>query len=143
MEKSTVEVLREEIHALKEKEDNFTSIVEELPDFFQLLCDMLDEDVLEDDDKLLIDAALAYLVIPNDLMPEDAYGSLGYMDDLFICTSVVRKLNGFYKDALKKLWEEEDFEKTLDNAYSTSKRFVEERDLAEKILDYVGIKGKV
>ena len=46
-----------------------------IPDFFKLLCNLLDEN-LKPEDRRKINSALAYFVILNDAMSEEIYGPL-------------------------------------------------------------------
>lgn len=62
------------------------------PNLFTLLCDILDKKVLSRESRLEINAAIAYYVIPNDVIPEEIYGPYGYIDDIFVATYVLKRI---------------------------------------------------
>lgn len=116
-------------------EGNFPKYVLHTPDFFKLLCKLTDED-LKLEDKKMINSALAYFVIPNDVIPEDMYGPAGYIDDIFVCTYVLMNIRDIYGiEMLKNLWEgEEDIEKVFETSYKESKEELKEKGLIDKVL---------
>lgn len=113
------------------------SLIKDLPDFFKLLSDMLDYEEVDKDSRLLINSALAYFISPDDVLPDDVYGVEGYIDDLFVCTFVLKKLYKYYSVLMKKLWiSNAKLEETLENVYIQSKLYLEEKNLVERILRY-------
>jgi uncharacterized membrane protein YkvA (DUF1232 family) len=79
---------------------DFDSFILYIPDFFKLLCNLLDED-FDKQDRRIINSALAYFVVPNDVILEEIYGPMGYVDDVFVCVKVLKKLQEKY--GLEKL----------------------------------------
>ena len=63
-----------------------------LPSLFKLLTDILNNNKLSADDRKLIFCALGYFVTPDDIIPEEIYGPAGYIDDIFLCSWVLKKL---------------------------------------------------
>jgi len=43
-------------------------------------------------DKVLLGSAIAYFILPFDLMPEAIVGPIGYLDDLVLAVYVLNKL---------------------------------------------------
>lgn len=131
--------MKEYYDFLKEEMDNFEGkfpkYVLYVPDFFRLLCKLTEEE-LDVKDKRLINSALAYFVIPNDVIPEDIHGPAGYIDDIYACAFVLKELKERYGiEMLNKLWEgEEDFEKVLELSYEESKKELEEKNLIDEVL---------
>lgn len=116
------------------------SDIKYIPDFFKLLSDMLDRDEVDKDARLLINAALGYFVSPDDVLPDDVYGPKGYMDDIFVCTFVLQKLYLQYSTLMRQLWNnEEELKTAIENTYSSSKRYLEEQNLIERIIRYCGL----
>ena len=62
------------------------------PAFFRLLAALLADPALPGRWRPLILAAIAYFILPADIMPEDLSGPAGYADDLFLCAFVVNEL---------------------------------------------------
>jgi uncharacterized membrane protein YkvA (DUF1232 family) len=49
---------------------------------------LLDDPALPREMSQLVIAAIAYFILPEDVIPEDKYGPRGYVDDLFLCAFV-------------------------------------------------------
>lgn len=62
------------------------------PIYASLMLHLLNDPRLTRDQRLLVDAALAYLVSPNDVIPEDQVGAYGYLDDIFCCAYVATRV---------------------------------------------------
>lgn len=136
--KGYYDFLKEEIKRFK---GDFEEFILYIPDFFKLLCGLLNEDI-EKDDRRKINSALAYFVVPNDIIPEEIYGPMGYVDDIYLCTLVLKEMQKKYGvELLKSLWEsDEDFEEVLEVSYQKSLELLEERNIVEDILKYSGLK---
>mgnify|MGYP001111363507 CR=1 FL=1 len=136
--KGYYDFLKEEIKRFK---GNFEEFILYIPEFFKLLCGLLNEDI-EKEDRQKINSALAYFVVPNDIIPEEIYGPMGYVDDIYLCTVVLKEIQEKYGvDLLKSLWEcDEDFEEVLKVSYQRSLDILEEKGVVEDILKYSGLK---
>ncbi|MGV8151433.1 MAG: YkvA family protein [Candidatus Woesearchaeota archaeon] len=131
--------LMEELEDFRSSGEDISDI-KYIPDFFKLLSDMLDRDEVDKDARLLINAALGYFVSPDDVLPDDVYGPKGYMDDIFVCTFVLQKLYLQYSTLMRQLWNnEEELKTAIENTYSSSKRYLEEQNLIERIIRYCGL----
>lgn len=62
------------------------------PDYASLMFHLLNDPRLSREQRLLVDAALAYLVSPNDVIPEEQVGAYGYLDDIFCCAYVATRI---------------------------------------------------
>lgn len=62
------------------------------PAYAVLMFHLLNDPRLGREHRLWVDAALAYLVSPNDVIPEDEFGGYGYLDDIFCCAYVAHRL---------------------------------------------------
>lgn len=132
------EFLKREINKFKGNFDNFVFYA---PEFFKLLCDLLNSDIKKED-RIKISCVLGYFVAPRDVIPEEIYGPAGYIDDIFLCCFVLNDLKKKHGVAfLKSFWDyEEDLEQVLDYSYKKSSKIIQEKNLKDKILKYVGLK---
>ena len=130
------EFLKDEVGTYRGK---FDEIIYYVPEIFKLLTDLLNENIKKED-RLIISAALAYFVAPMDVIPEEIYGPYGYVDDIFICTFVLKEIAEKYGwGLLEKNWSAaEDVKVVIEDAYKKSKEAVEGKE--NEILGYVGLK---
>jgi len=139
-------VIKEYYDFLKEELDNFEGNFDKfilyIPEFFKLLCSLLDDEIINFEDRRKINSALAYFVVPNDVIPENIYGPMGYVDDIFACCVVLKHLKKKYGlSLLNKYWDnDENFETVLKTCYDQSIKLLEEQDLVEKVLKNSSLK---
>ena len=84
-----IEVLRDEVEHYR---GTLRDVVLLAPVYASLMLHLLKDPRLTRSQRLLVDAALAYLVSPNDVIPEDQVGPYGYLDDIFCCAYVATRL---------------------------------------------------
>lgn len=126
-------------HEISNFEGEFDSFILYIPEFFKLLCDLLEENI-EKEDKRKINTALAYFVVPNDVIPEDIFGPLGYVDDIFVCSVILKELSNKYNDLILSHWQyDEDFNSVLDICYNKSISILKEKNLIDEIFTYIGL----
>lgn len=141
MKQPYYEYLRKVIQDARLESETLDPVVLYLPDFYKLLCDILDEDIIFEEYGPEIRAALAYFVIPNDIVPEELYGIAGYMDDLYVSCYVLKLVYHDYPEVIEKYWMiNEDFSKILDLCYTKSEKELEENNIREKTLAFAGFK---
>lgn len=139
MEKTYIDYLRDEMTVLKESGGDFDRELLHFPDLIKLLCDILDEDIVDRESRSVIYVALGYLVVPNDVVPEEVYGAYGYMDDMYVSCIVLHTLMPKYPYIIKKLWNsDEDLKEVLDICTFKCEKFLDEKNLKEKLLRYCG-----
>lgn len=99
----------------------------------------LDNKKLSKEFRLEINAAIAYYVIPNDVIPEEIYGPYGYIDDIFVSVYVLRRIADSYGyDFLQKIWRPNNKVKdVIDDCYNNSLELLE--DKVYPILSYSGL----
>ena len=109
------------------------------PNLFNLLCDLLNQEEISSNERLIINAAIAYYVVPMDIIPEEIYGPYGYIDDIFITVYVLKKIaNSRGYDFLQNLWKlDEDIIYVIDACYNGSLELL--GDKINDILIYVGL----
>lgn len=131
------EVLRANVSAYR---GPYHDIITLAPDLFRLMCRLLDDKRLPPRLKPLVNAAIAYFVVPFDPIPEDIYGSEGYLDDVWLCCHIARRIASEMKsmDILVQNWQgEQDIEKVLVTVLSLEHPTLEEKK--PLILKYVGL----
>ena len=85
------ELLRQEIAVYEGRHDDLIYLA---PDFYRLLTRLLDDPQLPLRLRPLIACAIAYFILPADVIPEELYGPYGYVDDIWLCAyaaDVVRR----------------------------------------------------
>ena len=84
------------IQTLEEQVERYRGTLRDVvllaPTYARLMLHLLEDPRLKRSQRLLVDAALAYLVSPNDVIPEDQVGPYGYLDDIFCCAYVATRL---------------------------------------------------
>lgn len=118
----------------------YASFIDCGPNLFKLLCDVLDEEAIDRDSRNEICSAIAYYVVPMDVIPEQIYGPYGYIDDIYITVYVLRKVAEKYGyDLLQKVWDfPNNVKEVMDDCYEKSFEVLEE-DQIDAILAYVGL----
>ncbi len=133
-------------HFLKEEIDKFRGEFDDyilhIPNLFRLLTNLLNEDI-DSEDRRKVNCALGYFVAPADVIPEEIYGPLGYVDDIFLCCLVLKDLKEKHgTELLRSCWEaDEDIDKVLNYSYEKSKKEIEDRGVRDDILGYSGLKS--
>ena len=84
------------IDAIRDEVDRYGGTLRDVvllaPSYASLMLHLLNDPRLSRDQRLLVDAALAYLVSPNDVIPEEQVGAYGYLDDIFCCAYVTTRI---------------------------------------------------
>lgn len=79
--------------ALLEKDVNdyqgdFAHLISQAPALYRLMTRLLDDHALPHSMSPLVIAAIAYFILPGDIIPEDRFGPIGYVDDIYLCAFV-------------------------------------------------------
>ena len=112
-----------------------------LPEIFKTLAAILESETIVQEDRVRINAAVAYIVVPTDVIPEEVYGSWGYFDDLFIGSLILSEMHEKYPQEVKNAWAiNEDLNEIMNYCVSQSKKFLEEKNLTNKVLEYAGLR---
>lgn len=124
---------------LESYQGEYASFIDHGPLLFKLLTEVLDDENINQDLRLEISAAIAYYVVPMDVIPEQIYGPYGYIDDIFITVYVIRKIADLFGyEYLEKQWEGKGkLENVVNECYERSMEVLE--DKTEQILSYVGL----
>ncbi|HSD56722.1 MAG TPA: DUF1232 domain-containing protein [Methanotrichaceae archaeon] len=78
-------LLEEDISGYK---GELSDLISNAPALYRLMTRLLDDPALPKEMSQLVIAAIAYFILPEDVIPEDKYGPRGYVDDLFLCAFV-------------------------------------------------------
>lgn len=88
-------------------EGKFSGLIAEAPALYRMMTRLLDDRALPRSISPLIIAAIAYFILPEDIIPEEKYGPAGYVDDIYLCAFVaneVTKESGS-TDILSRNWD--------------------------------------
>ena len=69
-------------------EGRHDDLIFQAPALYRLMTAVLDDPRLPGRMRPIVIAAIAYFVLPYDVMPEEIYGPYGYLDDIFLCALV-------------------------------------------------------
>jgi len=106
------------------------------PVFFKLLCDILKDKFTDWHTRILIDAAITYLVFEDDVIPD--HRDNGYIDDLFIVSFVLKEIKEESPELIDENWLfEEDIFSIIDEVYLKTSGIL--GDLSYEILRKVGL----
>ncbi len=85
-------LLEEDIASYEGRHDD---LIFQVPAFYRLLVNILDDPLLPSRLRPLVLAGIAYFILPVDVVPEDIYGPYGYVDDLFLTAFIAQKVREF------------------------------------------------
>jgi len=70
----------------------YASIIHQAPALYRMMTRMLDDRTLPSKISPLVIAAIAYFILPEDVIPEDKFGPVGYLDDIYLCAFVAQEV---------------------------------------------------
>ncbi len=122
-------------------EGRYDDLISQAPALYRLLTKLLDDPRLPKTMRPLVLAAIAYFILPVDIIPEEIEGPYGYIDDIWLCSFVadrVRKEVGT-EGILVDNWDGEGriiqlVQEVLEKGHSLI------GDKENLILDYIGFK---
>jgi uncharacterized membrane protein YkvA (DUF1232 family) len=100
------QLLEQEIAQYEGRHDD---LIYQAPALYRLLAQLLDDKRLPGRLRPLVACAIAYFILPADIVSEDIYGPYGYADDIWLCAWVadmVRREVGS-DDILSENWDGE------------------------------------
>jgi uncharacterized membrane protein YkvA (DUF1232 family) len=128
---------------LKEKisdyEGRHDDIIYLAPDFYSLLTNLLDDARLPNKMRPLLSCAIAYFILPADVISEDIYGPYGYIDDIFLSALVADAVRRetFSEHILVDNWEgETEIIPLVDEILAKESELIGDQRM--KILHYTG-----
>jgi uncharacterized membrane protein YkvA (DUF1232 family) len=70
----------------------FKELIHQAPALYRLMTKLLDDRALPSRMSPLVIAAIAYFILPEDVIPEDKFGPVGYVDDIYLCAFVANEV---------------------------------------------------
>ena len=70
----------------------FKELIQQAPALYRLMTKLLDDRGLPSRMSPLVIAAIAYFILPEDVIPEDKFGPVGYVDDIYLCAFVANEV---------------------------------------------------
>jgi len=124
---------------LESYQGEYASFIDHGPLLFKLLTEVLNEKSITRDLRLDISAAIAYYVVPMDIIPEQIYGPYGYIDDIYVTVYVIKKVADVIGyELLSNLWEGKgELQSVVDECHDKALEVLE--DKKDEILVYVGL----
>ena len=80
--KSFDQLLSDDIAKYEGRHDD---LIYQAPALYRLLCSLLDDKRLPGRLRPLVSSAIAYFILPADVMPESMQGPYGFVDDIWLC----------------------------------------------------------
>lgn len=81
--------IQEEVQSYAGQHERF---LHQAPALYRLMTKLLDDPNLPGQLRPLVIAAIAYFILPEDIMPEDLKGPYGYVDDVFFCAFIAQQV---------------------------------------------------
>ena len=85
----------------------FSQLIHQAPALYKMMTRLLDDRDLPRSMSPLVIAAIAYFILPEDIIPEEKYGPIGYVDDIYLCAFVANEVakESASPDILARNWE--------------------------------------
>ncbi len=117
-----------------------------VPDVFILMVRLTMDREVPSSARAMIGGALAYFILPVDLLPEAVMGAGGYLDDLVLASAVLaHTFSGDLEPYARKHWSgKEDLRKVLGDVADAAQGLLGQNmyDRVKKLLDKKGIEVK-
>lgn len=129
-------LLEKQISAYEGRHDD---LIYQAPELYRLLTKMLDDPILPIRLRPIIISAIAYFILPNDIIPEELHGPYGYVDDIFLSAFVADKVRNEIgsNDILTNNWDgEADIASLIEEILSKEEELI--GDQKKRILGYIG-----
>jgi uncharacterized membrane protein YkvA (DUF1232 family) len=78
--------------AIGEYEGRHDDLIYQAPALYRLLTHLLDDPNLPGHLRPLVLAAIAYFILPADIIPESLEGPYGYVDDIWLCAFMANRI---------------------------------------------------
>jgi len=74
-------------------EGEFSQLIAQAPDLYKMMTRLLDDHALPSSMSPLVIAAVAYFILPDEIISEEEYGPIGYLDDIYLCALVANEIS--------------------------------------------------
>jgi uncharacterized membrane protein YkvA (DUF1232 family) len=117
----------------------FSQLIAQAPALYRLMTRLLDDRDLPKQMSPLVIAAIAYFILPEDIIPEERYGPAGYVDDIYLCAFVaneIMKQSGSV-DILQRNWDGDvPADQIIKEILARERELIGEQK--ERIMQYIG-----
>ena len=117
----------------------FSQLIAQAPALYRLMTRLLDDRDLPKQMSPLVIAAIAYFILPEDIIPEERYGPAGYVDDIYLCAFVaneIMKQSGSV-DILQRNWDgDAPADQIIKEILARERELIGEQK--ERIMQYIG-----
>ncbi|VVB70611.1 Uncharacterised protein [uncultured archaeon] len=88
-------------------EGQFSQLIHQAPALYRMMTRLLDAQALPREVSPLVIAAIAYFILPEDIIPEDKFGPAGYVDDIYLFAFVANEVmqSAGSEDILARNWD--------------------------------------
>jgi uncharacterized membrane protein YkvA (DUF1232 family) len=88
-------------------EGEFSQLIHQAPALYRMMTKLLDDRALPRSMSPLVIAAIAYFILPGDIIPEEKYGPAGYVDDIYLCAFIANEVTkeSASPDILARNWD--------------------------------------
>jgi len=88
-------------------EGKFSRLIAQAPALYKMMTRLLDDQDLPRSMSPLVIAAIAYFILPEDIIPEEKFGPIGYVDDIYLCAFVANEVTkeSASPDILARNWD--------------------------------------
>lgn len=117
----------------------FCQLIAEAPALYKLMTRLLDDSECPRSMSPLVIAAIAYFILPEDIIPEEKYGPIGYVDDIYLCAFVANEVakESASTEILARNWEgKAPIDKLVKEILDREKELI--GDKKERIMQYIG-----
>jgi uncharacterized membrane protein YkvA (DUF1232 family) len=85
----------------------FSQLIAQAPALYRMMTKLLDDRALPRSMSPLVIAAIAYFILPGDIIPEEKYGPAGYVDDIYLCAFIANEVTkeSASPDILARNWD--------------------------------------
>ena len=128
--------LKKDIAKYEGRHDDFIYLA---PELYRLMTNLLDDARLTARLRPLVACAIAYFVMPADVISEELHGPYGYIDDIFLCAFVAKEVGrrAGDPDLLEENWRGEgDVLRIIDEVLAKEIAFIGRN--RERLLKYTG-----
>jgi len=117
----------------------FSQLIREAPALYKMMTRLLDDKALPRPMSPLVIAAIAYFILPEDIIPEEKYGPVGYVDDIYLCAFVANEVakESASPDILARNWDGKmPIEELVKEILDREKELI--GDQKDRIMQYIG-----
>ncbi len=118
---------------------DFSQLIAEAPALYRMMTKLLDDKALPRPMSPLVIAAIAYFILPEDIIPEEKYGPFGYVDDIYLCAFVANEIakQSSSPDILARNWDgKTPIDKLVKEILDREKELI--GDKKDRIMQYIG-----